>query len=392
MIVNREQSAVMTKMCFLIIIGLLLSGTSLECFNIKALGNITPFNISLLIYAIAFYFVFICRAFVFKINSSLLFFLGFSIILLMSRELALTYEVNSSFYFQYLRGIFISLSLLYLVKYKLVSVNIIYKAFVVLSIISAVAIYLQFVSFWMFRLPNLGVTYPTFVDPNDINSQFYIFGIVFFRAQIFMGDPNYLALTMLPGLMFSFKHEIKFSIIFRCLIFLFIFIAFCLTFSRGCILSFFVFLLSFLLQKKRWRLVMVPLIIILFLSMSFMIDNVRDKNVTSSSTERHEIIYESIKLAVDNPFGIGNSLVQLSNGRYLSTHNTLLEGVLNFGVVFVFYVVCITFFLLKKNVKNKLPYFLGGSIAMLFLETIIYPHMWLYFATLKSSDYADGDN
>ncbi len=392
MMVNREQSVIMTKMLFVLIIGLLFSGTSLKSFNIYSLGDVTPFNISLLVYFLFFLFIFICRINLFKINAPLLLFLGGSITLLMSRELVIVDEVNRSFYFQFFRGIFISLSLLYLVKYKLVALDNIYMAFVALSVVASIAIYLQFVSFWLFGLPNLGVNYPTFVNSNDINSQFYIFGIVFFRAQIFMGILNYLALTILPGLMFSFKRDMNVSIVFRVLVFLFIFIAFLLTFSRGCILSFFMFLLFSLLQQKRWRLILVPLIIVSFLSVSFILDNARDKNATSSSTERKEIIYKSIELIVNYPFGIGNSIVNLNNGRYLSTHNTLLEGVLNFGVIFVFYLISIVYFLLGKNIKDKFPYFIGGVVAILFLETLIYPHMWLYFATIKAIDYADGEN
>ncbi|MDW5416975.1 O-antigen ligase family protein [Iodobacter sp. CM08] len=294
---------------------------------------------------------------------------------------------NKSFPLQFLRG-YVLFSMFYLaVINNFFTKEDVYKLFFFSSVICAMFGFMQIVFLYLGLDPKMGVDYPTYLRFDDADSFYVLLGFPMFRVSSFLGDPNYFAFAMLPGLCVAsgwlIDGVIRKKSTAVCLVL--VLLIFFLTLSRGAILGLLVFIVSYIFFESKSKSLFKKLaIVIIFSSVGLLLTmGGRSSNAQGSTNERMSIYQNGLDKVLQSPFGIGDSLVNVERSL-LSTHNLLLEGGLSFGYVFfILYALVFVFYLMRSvNAKSGISYLFSLVVASMFLELLIYPQFWMYLVLI----------
>lgn len=260
--------------------------------------------------------------------------------------------------------------------------NIYIRSAVWLAVQFTILAYLQEFFFLTYGDAALGLDYSSIKVTEDIMAS--LFGFSFVRAHFLVGDPNYFALYILPGVgVMTYKIINKFTT-GRLILFIFIFTGILLTFSRGALLSFFVcFAIFFYRSNISIYKKVVTFLVFILLGIGVVANMNRGENTSSSSEERSALIQDAFKKTVMNPlgYGIGELVLESKdNDIKMTAHNTFVEILLFSGILglAIFLLIIGKSLLYASGNGLILAVFITVLIAGTFLSCTIYMVYWLY--------------
>ncbi|GLQ74596.1 O-antigen ligase family protein [Vibrio penaeicida] len=300
-------------------------------------------------------------------------------------------SVNVSYEINVVRGILVITCFVALVDRFRIK-KYIEDVFVDVSKLASCLVVLQLISVFFLGDVFFGIEYSTFLRASE--------GNIMFRVSPLNGDPNYFAYVMMPGVALLMMRILSKNFEMKTLLwFVFVFVCFLLTMSRGTIIAIvlgggYLIISNLVNNKKTFRAIIILIVTVSLIPMAYnYISEARSTNANSSSQQRLEIIKAQLNKIDDSVF-FGNSISDskvLVDGLKMGPHNLYIEVLSSYGIIaFTIFSILLVYCFYRRD-KIEVLSTLVFMIGSVFLGLLIYQPFWMVFAFCISRGYENKD-
>jgi O-antigen ligase len=387
LIKNGQKIKLISFIIIILIISQAFSGVDL-LFRYKEGGSPLSYtNIFLVIFAL-----YSVAAFVFGKRIIIDRTMGLMVFFYIEILMQFYYVIDLDLYISYLiaigRGLMMMICLPIVVKNK-EHINLIAKGMFLFLLINSSAAIIQELTFLIRGKCIWGAS--------EFYNVVYFYSVKMIRACSFMNDPNIFAAYLLVSfsfiIVFLEKSKLKILLSFMCFI-----IVVSLTFSRGALVAFVIWLIWYSFKFKTLRkntVIQLLLLICIIISIKGVLDSGARRVVDSSSMTRFMLIKESLNISFSNLFlGVGAGNLSSVSQYGQTSHNLYLELSGSMGIIglILFLFIILNYFkqanllirnqdeTIKKFGKALLSSMFAYLSVSLFLSTMTNTLLWFLVA------------